>query len=240
MNVLRLVGNFLWPPKCVFCQTFLPITTEASACYCSACVERSRTGEPASCITCSTPLVPLAGELYCPKCDGKKVHFDGLRAPFCYDNEVRASVLRYKFRYRSAYLKTYATFLGEQFYGTPAFHDCTCICAVPGWKWDIFFASEDRAKTLAFAVREVIPLPVLSGVLVKTRKTKKQKRLTARERAANVRGAYSVAKPECVKDEVVLLLDDVCTTGSTVNECAKVLKRAGAKAVYVLTIAMRL
>lgn len=239
-NPLRVVSNLIWPPKCVFCGAFLPITTEASACYCPNCVELSRVSEPMACIHCSTPLIPLTGNQYCPKCDRKEVHFDGLCAPFYYENDVRRSILLYKRYYRYAYLKTYAVFLAEQFYSTASFFDCTCICAVPGWKWEILFSGENRPKRLEQAVQEVIPLPILNGALVKIRKTKKQKRLTAKERIKNVANAYAVVAPERVKGQTVLLLDDVYTTGATANECAKVLKRAGAKAVYVMTLAMRL
>ena len=153
---------------------------------------------------------------------------------------MRRSVLLYKTYYRYSYLKTYAVFMGERFYTAPSFFDCTCICAVPGWKWENFFSGENRAKHLEQAFHEVVPLPILKGALVKTRKTKKQKRLTSKERTQNVRNAYAVLAPERVKDQIVLLLDDVYTTGATVNECARVLKQAGAKEVYVMTIAMRL
>lgn len=240
MNLIRVVSNLFWPPKCVFCGAFLSVTTKANECYCPACVELSRTFEPMACMRCSSRLISLAGEQYCPKCDQKKVYFDGQCAPFYYENDVRQSILRYKFHSRRAYLKTYAVFLAEMFYSTVDFFDCTCICVVPNWKWDTFFSGENRPKIYAKAVQEVVPLPILDGVLVKTRKTKKQKRLTAKERVKNVAGAYAVVNPEKVKDQVVLLLDDVYTTGSTVNECAKTLKRAGAKGVYVMTIAMRL
>ena len=130
--------------------------------------------------------------------------------------------------------------MAEQFYNSPSFYDCTCICAVPAWKGEVFFSGENRAKRLAEAVREVVPLPALNGVLVKSRRTAKQKQLSAKERMKNVKNAYAVAAPEKVKDQSVLLLDDVYTTGATVNECARALKRAGAKEVYVMTIAIRL
>ncbi len=239
-KLFRVLSNLFWPPRCVFCGAFLPLTTEASACYCPNCVELSRTSETMKCLQCSTPLISLSGDQYCPKCDAKKVHFDGLCAPFYYENDVRRSILLYKKYYRYAYLKTYAVFMAEQFYNSPSFYDCTCICAVPSWKVENLFTGENRAKHLAKAVREVIPLPILRGVLVKQRRTLKQKRLTAKERIKNVKDAYAVVAPEQVKGQIVLLLDDVYTTGATVNECAKVLKKAGAKEVYVMTIAMRL
>lgn len=73
--------------------------------------------------------------------------------------------------------------------------------------------------------------------LVRTRETASQTGLTRKQRRANVRGAFAVTKAEKVRDRSILLVDDVMTTGTTVNECARVLLRAGAKEVFVATVA---
>ena len=72
---------------------------------------------------------------------------------------------------------------------------------------------------------------------MRTRYTRPQVELDPAEREENVKGAFAVERPEEFKDKRVLLLDDVYTTGATVRECAKVLNKAGAEAVYVLTVA---
>lgn len=239
MSRLRWISNLLWPPRCVFCGAFLPLKTPADACYCEACVAENRPALSVRCAKCAHLLVALAGEWYCPHCDAKRIYFDGMIAPFYYEKQVRSSIIRYKFRHRTSYAKTYATFMAERFWDTPEFSEVSCVCAVPVWKWNAFRAGEDRSRHFAKAVGKTLSLPVLKQGLVQVRKTKKQKNLSAQERIKNVRGAYAVLNPERVCDAVVLLLDDVYTTGSTVNECAKVLKHAGAKAVYVLTIAQR-
>ncbi len=78
------------------------------------------------------------------------------------------------------------------------------------------------------------------GVLVRKRETASQVGLTSHQRRENLRGAFGVAKPELVKGREVLLVDDVYTTGSTVSECSRVLRRAGATKVWVATIARTL
>jgi predicted amidophosphoribosyltransferase len=72
--------------------------------------------------------------------------------------------------------------------------------------------------------------------LVKTKNNKTQSKLDINQRKNNVKSVYEV-KQNKIKDKKILLIDDICTTGSTVNECAKVLKKAGAKSVIVATIA---
>ncbi|HZE21100.1 MAG TPA: phosphoribosyltransferase family protein, partial [Desulfobaccales bacterium] len=79
--------------------------------------------------------------------------------------------------------------------------------------------------------------PFSREALIRTRNTKPQVGLKPRERKANVTGAFAVRDPALVKDRQVLLVDDLYTTGATVKECARVLSRAGARRVEVLTVA---
>jgi ComF family protein len=80
-------------------------------------------------------------------------------------------------------------------------------------------------------------LPCRVHALERSRPTRAQTELTARERRRNVRGAFSVAKPGVIRDRHVVLVDDVFTTGATVAECSRALVRAGARAVSVVTVA---
>lgn len=79
-----------------------------------------------------------------------------------------------------------------------------------------------------------------SGILERRRETSSQTGLTSHQRRENVRGAFDVPKPELVRGREVLVLDDVYTTGATVSECARVLRRAGATRVWVATVARTL
>src|ERR1700692_2446756 len=83
-------------------------------------------------------------------------------------------------------------------------------------------------------------LHLCSGVLEKKRETISQIGLTSHQRRENWRGAFRVAQPEAVKGREVLVVDDVYTTGATVSECARVLRRAGATKVWVATVARTL
>jgi ComF family protein len=78
------------------------------------------------------------------------------------------------------------------------------------------------------------------GVLERKRETASQIGLTSHQRRENLRGAFAVARPEAVKGREVLVVDDVYTTGATVSECARVLRRAGATRVWVATVARTL
>jgi len=96
----------------------------------------------------------------------------------------------------------------------------------------------NQAGLLAEAVGKELNLEVLTGVLVKTKDTVSQTELKAEERKKNVKGSFDfIGEERLIKGKTILLVDDVMTTGSTLNECARVLKEAGAKAVWGMVLA---
>ena len=92
----------------------------------------------------------------------------------------------------------------------------------------------NQSELLAEEVAKRLNLPITSTVL-KIKETDKQKRLTAKERRENLKGVFAVADKTAIKGKRILLVDDVITTGATVNECSAVLKKAGATKVSSLT-----
>ena len=95
----------------------------------------------------------------------------------------------------------------------------------------------NQSLVLARQVSETFSLPLDFNNLVRLRATRPQVELNGRERAENVAGAFQLRSPADIQQKRVLLVDDVLTTGATMNECAKTLKEAGAEAVISLTIA---
>jgi ComF family protein len=95
----------------------------------------------------------------------------------------------------------------------------------------------DQALLLAKDFSRRVGVPVEEGVLRRRRATKPQTELGRDERRENVRDAFEARRPEAVKGRTILLVDDVCTTGATIEACARALKAAGAKRVGALTAA---
>ena len=93
----------------------------------------------------------------------------------------------------------------------------------------------DQASALGKEVAKRLSLPYISNSLYQTREIKKQSSLTFDARIKNVKDAFKVRKPDKIKAKTILLIDDVRTTGSTLNECGKALKEAGAYRVYSAT-----
>lgn len=95
----------------------------------------------------------------------------------------------------------------------------------------------NQAELIALRIGEILHLPVEKSILRKIKKTIPQMELRAEERRKNVVGTFSVADPESTRGKTILLLDDVKTTGATLEEAARVLKKAGAKRVWAMTVA---
>ena len=95
----------------------------------------------------------------------------------------------------------------------------------------------NQSLLLADQVAKHLGRPLSFTNLVRTAPSEPQSTLSRKERMKNLRRAFAVRRPESIARKRVLLIDDVLTTGTTVNECAKVLRTAGAEAVFVLTLA---
>lgn len=95
----------------------------------------------------------------------------------------------------------------------------------------------NQSAIIASVISSRFDIAMLTNVLLRQRYTKPQVELGFRERKENVEGAFILQNKEAVMGRNIILVDDVFTTGSTVNECAKVLKKNGAEKVYVITIA---
>jgi ComF family protein len=100
-------------------------------------------------------------------------------------------------------------------------------------KWRGFNQAEELAKEIS----SFLKIPLLSNCLIKAKETLPQVELSDEEREENIKGAFNYQHPELVKGRKILLVDDVYTTGSTMEECARVLKEAGAKEIIGIVVA---
>ncbi len=128
---------------------------------------------------------------------------------------------------------------------TPEFsEESVAMIPVPLHRAKLRLRGFNQADLIARAAMKILAPPgrlhLSMGVLERTRETVSQIGLTSHQRRINLRGAFRVAQPEAVKGRAALVIDDVYTTGATVSECARVLRRAGATKVWVATVARTL
>jgi ComF family protein len=116
-------------------------------------------------------------------------------------------------------------------------HDLNLIIPVPLHRSRLRQRGFNQAVLIGRELSRHLALPMAPDALIRTRATEPQIELSAAERRVNVRGAFSVKCPESIAGKRILLLDDVMTTGSTMDECSKELKKEGAAKIIALTIA---
>lgn len=98
----------------------------------------------------------------------------------------------------------------------------------------------NQSALLARQVSRHLRIPLILGKLIRNRQTAPQTSLKKKDRLTNLRGAFGVTRPESIQEKRILLIDDVMTTGTTLHECAKTLRRTGSGPVYGLTLARML
>lgn len=204
--------DLLFPPKCVLCEQLLS-RDETDICH--KCRQLA------------------------PAIEKTKLKFSfvaGWTALWYYKDDVRTSLLRYKFYGKRSYFQSYGRLLAMHLRkkGFDQYQVLTYIPVAPLRK---FLRGYDQVQLIAWTVANELDAPVVP-TLRKIRNTPPQSGFKdVSQRRANVLGAYKIKDPSLVRDKSILLLDDIITTGATASECARVLLTAGAKEVYCAAMA---
>ena len=192
---------------------------------------------PTRCPVCGQVILPK--EHFCKDCRGKLRPFtgeftiegaEGFIGAFEYDEEISPAVFLLKKGVCGNGAYALGGALAEALRGTPAAQS-QVIVPTPLHKEDLRERGYNQSLLIAKEVGRILGIPVCQAV-TKPTETLPQKTLSKNERQVNLCGAFTVSCPEAIAGKQVLLVDDVCTTGSTLTELCQVLKSAGAKAVF--------
>lgn len=154
----------------------------------------------------------------------------------CYNGKIREKIIEYKFSKKSYLNKFFCKIIlkNEKMYVHLKKYDI--IMPVPIHKKRKRERGYNQSELIAVNISKKLGIPLQNKVLFKIQNTVPQSTLTKKQRTLNIQGAYKAKKVEQNIGKTVLLVDDVYTTGSTLNECAKALKKVGIKNIGVLTI----
>lgn len=216
MKVIHWLLDLIYPPRCAFCRRLLSGREKGVCRFCRP----------------KLPYVPA---------DGQVQHFrnvDKCLSPLYYHGNVKDSLHRYKFGGATAYADIYSEFIVKCIDENQI--SCDSITWVPLSRRRLRKRGYDQAELLAELIAKHLgQRPV--RLLKKLRDTPPQSQTgSAEKRRANIAGAYACLHPEQVQGKRILLVDDIVTTGATLSEAAKVLKKAGAKEVICATLARSL
>ena len=174
---------------------------------------------------------------YCLTCQEHKRDFDFARSCVVYDDVAKEIVRGIKFGSKKYFAKYVANYLVDRYNDTFNNVKVDIVVPVPLTKKSKVARGYNQSWEIAKAFAKAVDLTADDSVLAKIKDTQEQARLSGSEREENIVGAFEVKLPEKVKDKSVLIIDDVMTTGSTASEIARILKKAKAKDVYLLTFA---
>ncbi len=236
------VLDWLYPPRCRSCRD--RIVGQDEECFCRACRENIRLVSHPLCATCGRPFLDTTAEDHlCGDCLMRAPFFLKARAWACYpreeneDHPLRQVVQRFKYGRKVSLGRPLGRLMAR---GCSEFlQGCVLdsIIPVPLHPKRLRWRGFNQAVILAREVSRLYQVPIDPFILVRSRETPPQTQLREEERRKNVRHAFTVNPERPVQGKTLLLVDDVYTSGATVNECCRTLIRAEAKAVYVLTLA---
>lgn len=174
---------------------------------------------------------------YCDDCKRSRIYFDGARSAYIYAPPVSGAIKALKFSGKKYFAREFAAVMAKVYY--KAYFNCEVIVPVPSSPSRIKEKGYNQSELIAAALGELTDIPVINAV-AKKRETESQVGLTEKERYSNLSGSFKVVDAEAIKGKKVLIVDDVMTTGTTLNVMAETLKKAGANEVYGITAACAL
>jgi len=229
--------SVLFPYHCCLCHHYTGILPLCLKCW-SAVVFIV----PPFCSLCSKPfynpvLLDCEEILKCDECEQRALYFKKCRSLAIYQDEFKNIIQQFKF-YDQPYIgKFLGTKLAEFIKTDPDYMNSDLIIPVPLQKKREKERGYNQSFIIAQTLSKGILIPISARYLKRLGNHPPQSNLTMKERKLNVRGTFFVTNPLQIKGKTIILVDDVFTTGSTLNECARVLRHAGALQVLAITLA---
>ena len=199
---------------------------------CSGCLAKLPRLLPPLCPRCGRPQ---ASGIVCPDCRQRQTRIDGIRSPFRFDETIRKAVHELKYRNLKAIAPFLSTLLADYVQLNPLPGDA--LLYVPLHPRRLRERGYNQSSLLARELGSHIDLPVIEDCLVRVNQAQPQVRaVNVEQRRRNVAGAFA-CQDERVRGKQIILVDDVCTSGATLESCAAALKDRGATSVWGLTLA---
>lgn len=226
-KLLESFLDFVFPPYCLICKNHIPVAKEF---VCTTCWEALEPIPNPFCPLCKNFLVDGNS---CENCNPNNLWVFSL-GPFddCYQELIH----QFKYKAKLSLGRILSSRLGDLLISKSKDRNLDCIIPVPLHSSRQRQRGFNQSHIIAETLGEKLSLPVERKILKRKKKTKDQTRLSPEERKANVREAFQIVYSEKVKNKNILLVDDVVTTGATLEECARELRKSGARSVCAATL----
>jgi len=231
-TILQEILNFFFPLFCLTCRK--PLKADNTRRVCPECWGKIKMIRPPLCQRCGRAMEREFGT--CWSCKGKKFSFDRVWAVGRYDGILKELIHKFKFQDRE-YLYRPLGELMARYLADTINQKIDLVTSVPMSKERLRERGYNQASLLAGVIARETGIMFKDKLLYRQRRTRPQYRLSSEERKENLRGAFTLIQKQDVREQTVLVVDDIFTTGATIEECALTLKRGGAKRVYALVLA---
>lgn len=238
MSIWQTLINIILPPRCLSCGKILATHNG----LCPDCFNQIRfIGKP-MCACCGKPFyneinLDFGKQMFCGKCLKQKHRlFTMQRSAFIYDEFSKKLIIDFKFNDKTSSAEALADLLvaaGRDIWAEKP----DLLIAVPLHRMRLIKRRYNQSALLVKELAKKVAVKADYTSLVRQKNTIPQVKLTGMARRQNLKTAFAVKYPQNIEGKKVVLIDDVSTTGSTLRECAKVLHKAGAAAIYSLTLA---
>lgn len=229
--------DIIYPPCCPFCD--LPLEKPGGLGICTACQREIVYITERYCLKCGKALLQELEE-YCWDCRRHSHYYEQARAILSYQKKTKEALYRFKKSNRQEYAaffgKEICRLLGRWLYNLEGDY----LIPIPLYKKNERARGYNQAELLANEIGAQLQIPVGKNILQKIQETKQQKDLGRADRRKNLESVFWVPPEGCriIKGKRIILVDDIYTTGATVDAAARMLKKSGAKEVYVVTVAI--
>lgn len=232
-----LLGRFvdiLYPYKCPSCKTIV----NSDLVFCSDCWKKLQFITKPTCQICGTPIqFSVSNDIICAKCLLKKPCYDKAISCFVYNKTISKAIFEFKFYQKTFLSDFFAKFIINSIYDI--LNEVDYIVPVPVSLKRLRWRGFNQALLLARSIGKSTNKEVLPDLIIKIKHTQAQVKLKNKERIKNLDSAFDINRKYLNKivDKNILIIDDVITTGTTVNECSKIIKKFKTNKIFVASIA---
>lgn len=227
-----MLTDLIYPPGCALCKQRL---SSASHIICPSCHTLLFPIHAPYCNRCGATLLSIQDD--CLACQGRTFHFNGTRVGFVFDDSIQRMIHALKYRHRPGIGYYLGEQLGKIVVRESWISHINKIVPIPLHKGRQRERGYNQSEFIARGLSSVTGIPIHTNSVIRTRHTRSQTTLTPEKRLVNVRDVFLVPNNQELNGCVVGLVDDVFTTGATLDSCSRVLLESGVSEVYALTIA---
>lgn len=232
-TILNDIIDALFPRRCPVCQD---IVRGGGYLICEECEDKLEIVKQPYCMKCGKPLHDDGLE-FCTQCEEQNFKFIEGRAAFIYNDYMKKSIYGFKYNGRQEYAKYYAKKIYEILGDKVKSWNADVLIPIPLHKSKLKKRGYNQAFLIAKELSNLIKIPVDDKILVRRKKTIVQKNLNAKDRANNVKNAFKIGQNN-VKFKSAILIDDIYTTGSTIDSATDALLAGGIEKVYFISLSI--